>query len=106
MLNETSFNISSQCIVQENYSYKIPTSFDKHFEQISVHSRIEATKFEPETTFENNIDEIKADNVKIITSLYINLSAIASKKPSLSYEHLNTDLMPWIVLQSPGNHYN
>ena len=66
-----------------------------------MNSRIEATKFEPETTFEKNIDDIKADHVKSITSLNMNLLAITSNKTYLSSEHLNVNLMPWIVLQLP-----
>ena len=79
MLNETLVNISSQFIVQENYLSKFPASFDNNSEQISVNSRIEATKFEPEKSFEDNIDVIKADHVKIITSLDMNLLVITSK---------------------------
>ena len=62
-------------------------------------SIIEATKFEPETTFENNIDDIKFDHVKIIISLEINLSDTTGKKPSLYYEHISNNLMPRIVRQ-------
>ena len=62
--------------------------------------RIEATKFGPEPTFENNIDKIKADHVKRITSLDVNISVITSKKPYLSSKHLNTYIMSSIVLQS------
>ena len=63
---------------------------------------IEATKLEPETTFENKIDEIKSDHKKSIASLGMNLSAITSNKNYVSSEHLNADIIPWIVLQSPG----
>ena len=67
-----------------------------------MNSRIEATKLEPEIIFEKNIYEIKADNMKIITSLDMNLSPITSNTHSLSYEHLNYNIMPQIFLQSPG----
>ena len=67
-----------------------------------MNSIIEAEKFEPETTFENTINEIKDVNLKIINSLHMNLSAITPNKPSLSYEHSIANCMPWIVLQSPG----
>ena len=73
MLNETSVNISSQLIVQDNHISKRLISFDNKFEQIIMNSIIEATQFEPETTFENNIDEIKAGRVKIITSFGVNI---------------------------------
>ena len=67
-----------------------------------MNSIIEVAKFEPETTFENNIDEIKADNMKSITPLDMNLPAVTSRKPHSSSEHLNANLMTWILLQSPG----
>ena len=62
--------------------------------------RIEATKFEPERKFGKNIDDIKADNVKIITYHDINLSDITPKEP-LSYEHLNAYIMICNVLKLP-----
>ena len=31
----------------------------------------------------------------------MNVSAITSKKPDLSYEHLKSDLVPWILLKLP-----
>ena len=80
VLNETSVNISSKFIVMEKYLSKTPVSFDKKFENISMNSIIEAKKFKLETTFENNVDDIKANHLKIITSLEIKLSAITSKK--------------------------
>ena len=36
----------------------------------------------------------------------MNVSAITSNKPFSYYEHLKSDLMPCILLQSPGNHHN
>ena len=78
VLNETPFNISSQLIVQEKHISKIPVLFDNKFEQNPVNSIIEATKYEPETSFEKNFDGIKYDNVKSITSLDMNLSVITS----------------------------
>ena len=72
-------NISSQFIIQEKDLYNIPAFFDNNYGHISL-IRIEATKFEPETAFEKNIDEIKADQLKIITSLGMNVSAIISEK--------------------------
>ena len=78
MLNGTSVNISSQLILQEKHLSKITASFDNNFEQIIVNRRIKATKIEPKTTLEKNLDEIKADHVKIITSLDKNISDINS----------------------------
>ena len=101
-INKTPVKFSSQFILQENHFSKIPASFDKNFEHISPSSRIEATKFEPEPKFEMNIDKIKYDRMKIITSLDMKLSDIDSNQTSLSSEHLNTNFMTWIVLQSPG----
>ena len=55
--------------------------------------RIEATKLEPETEFEKNIDDIKAYHMKSTKSLDMNLSAINPNEPSLYSEHLNTDII-------------
>ena len=52
------------------------TFFDDNIEQLSMNSRIEVVKFEPEPTFEKTINEIKDDNLKIIASTAMNLSAI------------------------------
>ena len=38
--------------------------------------KIEASKFKPETTIENNIDDIKYYNMKNIDSPYMKISAI------------------------------
>ena len=67
-----------------------------------MNSIIEAAKFEPEPTFEKNINEIKYNHLKSITSIVTNLSAIPFNKPYSFSEHLNSDLMPWILLQSLG----
>ena len=61
----------------------------------------EAAKSEPEPEFEKTINEIKANNLKSITSIIMNISAITSNKPYFSSEHLKIDLMPWILQQSP-----
>ena len=66
-----------------------------------MNSISEAEKFEPENKFKKNVDEIKADHMKSITSLDMNLSAITSKKSPLSYENNNANLMTIILLQSP-----
>ena len=78
------------------------TSFDDNFKQLSMNNIIEAEKFEPEPTFENTINEIKFNHLKVITSIDMNVSAITSNKPSSSSEHLKSDLIPCILLQSPG----
>ena len=70
-------NISSQFIIQEKDLYNIPAFFDNNYGHISL-IRIEATKFEPETAFENNIDEIKYGHMKIIIFLEKNISSITS----------------------------
>ena len=41
-VNETSVNVSTQLIEQENHIYKIPASFEKKFKYISANIRIEA----------------------------------------------------------------
>ena len=56
------------------------TSFEENFQQLSMNSRIEVAKFEPEPTFENTINEIKANDLKGITSLDMILSDITSNK--------------------------
>ena len=50
--------------------------------------------------------------MKSITSVAMNIPAITLNEPSLSSEHLRSDIMPWILLQSLGkspkftNHYS
>ena len=78
------------------------TSFGGNFEQLSMNSRIEVAKFEPEPTFEKTINGIKYNHLNIITSIDMNVSAITSNKPSSSYEHLKSDLMPCKLLQASG----
>ena len=51
-------------------------SFDQNFKQLSMNSSIEVEKFEPEPTFENNINEIKDNHLKSIASAVMNISAI------------------------------
>ena len=41
------------------------TSFEEIFKQLSMNSRIKVAKFEPGTTFEKTINEIKDNNIKI-----------------------------------------
>ena len=78
------------------------TLFDKNLEQLSTNSRIEVAKFKTEPTFEKTNNEVKDNHLKNITSIDMNISSITSNKHSLSYEHLKSDIMPWILLQSPG----
>ena len=58
------------------------TLFDENIEKLVMNSRIEVEKIEPEPTFEKTVNDIKDDNLKIITSIEINVSAITPKKPS------------------------
>ena len=96
-LNISKYFIAIHCTGE--VSPEIPASFNNKFEQISINSIIEATKFKPETTFEKNIDDAKANNVKSRTSIGMNPSAITSVYP-LFYEYPNAYLVLWIVLQS------
>ena len=59
----------------------------------------EASKFESEPKFENNINDIKANHLKSINSIDMNPSPITLKKPYLSSEYLKPNLIPWIDLQ-------
>ena len=77
------------------------TLSDNNFKQISMNSRIDVAKSEPETIFENTIIDIKANHLKWIAPTEMNISAITSNKSSLSSEHLKSDLMPCIILLSP-----
>ena len=52
------------------------TSFDEIFDTLCMKNSFEAEKFEPEPTFDNTINEIKANDLKSITSIDINVSAI------------------------------
>ena len=67
---------------------------------------VELEKFEPESTFENTINEIKSNCLQIITSIDMNLSDITSNKPSLSSEHPKSYLMPCIFILSTENYHN
>ena len=66
------------------------TSIEDYFDQLCINNRFESEKFEQEPTFEKTINDIKANHLKSITSIGINISAITSDKTSLSSEHLNT----------------
>ena len=70
---------------------------DQNFYQISINNSFEVEKLEPEPTFEKTINEIKANHSKSIISIDMNLN-----KHSSYSEHLNSDLMPWIILQYLG----
>ena len=54
------------------------TSFDENFKHLSINIRIEVSKFETEPIFEKNINEIKDNNLNIISSSDMNLSAMTS----------------------------
>ena len=75
------------------------TSFDDNFEQLSMNSRIEVAKFEPEPTFEKTINEIKANHLKSITSIDTNVSTIKLNTTYFSSDYLRSNIMPWILLQ-------
>ena len=55
VINKQPVKTSLQSIVTENNVSKIPSSFHNKFEHISVSRKLEAAKFDPEITFENNI---------------------------------------------------
>ena len=57
-------------------------SFHENFDPICIKNSFEAAKFEPEPTFEKTINEIKANSLKSITSIDMNVSAITSNKHS------------------------
>ena len=73
MINEISVKIPSELLIT-----KITTSFDKNFDQLSMNNSFETEKFEPKQIFENTINEIKDNHLKIITSAATNPSAITS----------------------------
>ena len=57
------------------------TSVDENFDPLSMNNSFEAENFEFEPTFENTIDNIKANILKSMTSIDINVSTITSNKP-------------------------
>ena len=60
------------------------TSFDENFDLLCINSSFEVEKLELEPTFENTINEIKANHLKsITTSIDMNISSVTSGKPSL-----------------------
>ena len=67
-----------------------------------MYSTTKVEKFEPETTFDNNIDNIKDDHIIITTSLGMNISAITSNKYSSTFGDIKTNIMTWILLKLPG----
>ena len=71
LINEIPVKLPSQLLIS-----KITTSFNENFKQLSMNSNIEVEKFEPGTTFERTINEIKYNHLKIISSATINISAI------------------------------
>ena len=82
------------------------TSFDNNYDPLCVNNSFEAAKFEPEPKFETTLNNIKANHLKSIDSIDINVSAITLNKPSSSSEHLKSDLVSWIPPQSPENCHN
>ena len=60
------------------------TLFDENFDQLSMNNRTEAETFEPEPRFEKTINEIKANILKSMNSIDMNVSSITSNKPSSS----------------------
>ena len=67
----------------------LTTSFEEHFEKMSVSerigSKIEASKYGLEEKIEIKLDAIKAYHMKTIESIDIKISAIASNKYFSSY---------------------
>ena len=61
--------------------------FDGNFDPPFIKKNSEATKFEPEPTFEKTINEIKSKHLKNITSIDMNVSDIT---PTKSLRLLNT----------------
>ena len=60
-----------------------------------ISGKVQAEKFEPETTIKKNIHDIKADRVKNIDSLDIKISAIEWNNIYLSSEPLSTNSNSW-----------
>ena len=50
----------------------------KSYKQLSMNCSVEVETFEPGTTFENTINEIKSNHLKIIASSAMNLSSFTS----------------------------
>ena len=76
-------------------------SLDKNFDQLCMNKSFKAEKFEPGPTFENTINDIKANHLKSIISIGMNVSDITFNKPYSSYEYLKSYLIPWTLLQPP-----
>ena len=53
-----------------------------------MNDSFEAEKFDPEPTFENTINDIKANHMKSFNSIAMNVSSITSNKPYSFFEHL------------------
>ena len=71
MINEIPVKLPSQLLIS-----KTTTSFDNNFDPLNMNNRVEEAKFEHGPTFENTINDIKDNNLKIIASATMNLSPI------------------------------
>ena len=87
--------------LRENHLSNLPTSVEEQYEQIIMNSIAKVGKIESETTYGKNIDEIKYDHMKIITSIEMNLPTKNSNKLYSYSEHINAGLITYILLQSP-----
>ena len=87
MINEVSINLPSRFLI-----FKIPTSFDNNFKQISKNIRIEVAKLEPEPTFESTSNEIKDNHMKNIASAAMTISAITSFDKNFKQISLNSKI--------------
>ena len=95
VINEISVNIQSQLLIS-----KITTSFDDNFDPPSMNIRIEVEKYEPETRFENTINEIKDNHLKIIASTTMNISAIILFEDNFKQLSMNSSIE--LVKVEPG----
>ena len=66
-----------------------------------ISTKIETEKTIIEATMNAKLSEFKTDNKTIFNSLYMNLSALNSDKPSYYYEQYSSDIFQCPPLKSP-----
>ena len=76
------------------------TSFDENFDQLSMNSINEVTKFKPGQKFENNNNDIKDNYLECIASITINISA--NTLPEDNFKNISMNSSTEVAKFEPG----
>ena len=87
MINLISVKLPSQLIIS-----KVTTPFDENFDQLSMNSINEVTKFKPGQTFENTNNDIKDNHLKCIASATMNISATTLLEENFKNISMNSSI--------------